>query len=204
MKDRETQLAFIKARAEGKSFSTISQELGIAKATCSSWEHTLKGDIEAMKRANLEELYTEYNMAREARIESIGTIVNALDEAIANKLDRIQYLTIDKLLDLKLKYNKELREEYIEPVEVNTDDTLNGLLEQFNQLYVDSKSGKISPALIKTQISILEAKRETIFKIAGEQEREEQDPFSFDTSYTSRIIRHEDGQDAGTDTIIQA
>lgn len=70
MKDTETKLAFIKARAEGKSYSTITKELGIAKATCTSWEQSLKGDIEAMKRAQTEELYTAYNMKREARIKA--------------------------------------------------------------------------------------------------------------------------------------
>ena len=68
MKDRETQLAFIKARAEGKSYSTITRELGIAKATCTSWEQSLRAEIEAMRQAQLEELYTAYNMKREARI----------------------------------------------------------------------------------------------------------------------------------------
>lgn len=33
MKDTETKLAFIRARAEGKSYSKIQEELGIAKAT---------------------------------------------------------------------------------------------------------------------------------------------------------------------------
>lgn len=83
MKDTETKLAFIKARAEGKSYSTITKELGIAKATCTSWEQSLKGDIEAMKRAQTEELYTAYNMKREARIKALGEIVQGLDKAIA-------------------------------------------------------------------------------------------------------------------------
>lgn len=156
MKDTETKLAFIKARAEGKSYSTITKELGIAKATCTSWEQALKEDIEAMKRAQTEELYTAYNMKRETRIKALGDILQGLDKAIADK--PLEELPLDKLLELRLKYARELKTECIEPVEITTDDTLEGLLEQYNQLYRDSKTGKYSPADIKAQIAVLDAK----------------------------------------------
>lgn len=192
MKDRETQLAFIQARAEGKSYSTITKELGIAKATCTSWEQSLKVDIEALKQAHLEELYTAYNMKREARIKTLGTILNGLDKAIAEK--PLEELPADKLLELRLKYGRELKEEYKEPVEAETDDTLDGLLEQYNQLYSGSKAGSYSPADIKAQLSILDAKRDTIYRLALERSREEENPLSldFNKEYKSKVIRHDD------------
>ena len=196
MKDNETKLAFIQARAEGKSYSTITRELGIAKATCASWEQSLRGDIEALKQAQLEELYTAYNMKREARIKALGGIVQGLDNAIAQK--PLEELPADKLLELRLKYGRELKEEYIEPVELDTDDTLDGLLEQYNQLYRESKTGNYTPADIKAQLSILDAKRETLYRLAGEQAREEEDPLGFDflEGYKSKVIRHENRRDA--------
>ncbi len=195
MKDRETRLAFVKARAEGKSYSAIQKELGIAKATCSNWEHELKGDIETMKRAQLEELYTSYNMKREARIAKLGDILKDLDKAIADK--PLEEIPLDKLLDLRLRYARELKEEYLEPVEITTDNTLDGLLEQYNQLYIDSKTGKYSPADIKAQLSILDAKKDTMYKLAGEQDKEEASPFDLALeAHRSRIIRHEEGRDA--------
>lgn len=197
MKDNETKLAFIQARAEGKSYSTITRELGIAKATCASWEQSLRGDIETLKQAQLEELYTAYNMKREARIKALGGIVQGLDNAIAQK--PLEELPADKLLELRLKYGRELKEEYIEPVELDTDDTLDGLLEQYNQLYRESKTGNYTPADIKAQLSILDAKRETLYRLAGEQAREEEDPLGFDfleKGYVSKVIRHEDRRDA--------
>lgn len=195
MKDRETQLAFIKARAEGKSYSTITRELGIAKATCTSWEQSLRAEIEAMRQAQLEELYTAYNMKREARIKTLGTILQGLDKAIAEK--PLEELPADKLLELRLKYGRELKAEYTEPVELETDDTLDGLLEQYNQLYRESKAGSYTPADIKAQLSILDAKRDTIYRLAGEQSREEESPLDFGFSeYTSKIIRHEDRREA--------
>ena len=194
MKDTETKLAFIKARAEGKSYSTITKELGIAKATCTSWEQSLKGDIEAMKRAQTEELYTAYNMKREARIKALGEIVQGLDKAIADK--PLEELPLDKLLELRLKYARELKEEYLEPVELETDNTLDGLLEQYNQLYKDSKTGKYNPADVKAQLAILDAKRDTLYRISGELTKEEESGLVnmadlFNREYESKLLRRD-------------
>lgn len=198
MKDRETQLAFIQARAEGKSYSTITKELGIAKATCSSWEKSFKEDIDAMRQERLEELYTAYSMKREARIESLGSILQEIDTALADKLFRC--MDTEKLLELKLKYMRALKEEYKEPVELETDNTLDGLLEQYNRLFSEAQAGNFTPAEIKAHLSILDAKRDTIYRLAGEQSREEEgsplDFSSFDKPYTSKVIRHVDRRGA--------
>lgn len=193
MKDRDTQLAFIKARSEGKSYSTITKELGIAKATCTSWEKTFKEEIATMKREQLEELYTAYSMKREARIKQLGCILQAIDTAISKK--PLDMLPAEKLLDLRLKYARELKAEYEEPAEVETDNTLDGLLEQYNQLYLDSKAGKYSPADIKAQLSILDAKKDIIYSLAEEQRKEENIlDLDFSATYNSKLIRHADGQ----------
>ena len=189
MKENETKLAFIKARAEGKSYSTITRELGIAKATCTSWEQSLKADIEALKRAQLDELYTSYNMTREARIKELGGIIQGLDNAIATK--NLEDLPLDKLLELRLKYGRELKTEYREPIEVDTDDTLDGLLEQYNRLLIESKAKAFTPAEVKAQLSILDAKRATLFNISNELIKEDDTPLSFQLEYTSAILRHE-------------
>ena len=195
LKDRETKLAFVKARAEGKSYSTITKELGIAKATCTSWEQSLRGEIDTMRQAQLEELYTAYGMKREARIKALGDIVQGIDKTLADK--PLEELPADKLLELRLKYAKELRAEYVEPVELETDDTLDGLLEQYNQLYRESRKGSYTPAEVKAQLSILDAKRDIIYRLAGEKTREEDNPLDLDFGkYTSKIIRHEDRLDA--------
>ena len=167
MKDNEKRLAFIKARAQGKSYNTIAKELEISKSTCTKWEQDLKTDVEALKQANTEELYTSYNMTREARIKGIGELLKGIDEAIAQK--DLTELPLDKLLEYRLKYARELKEEYIEPVEELEEDSLEGILAQYNKLYKDSKSGVVSPAQIKAQLSILGAKTVAI--------RELEDPF---------------------------
>ena len=197
MKDTETRLAFIKARAEGKSYSKIQEELGIAKATCSSWEQELKADIEAMKRAQVEELYTAYNMKREARIKALGETIAQIDTALEGK-DLLEADPL-KLLELKLKYHRALKEEYLEPVEIETDNTLDGLLEEYNRLYTEAKTGKYSPADIKAQLSILDGLRDAMIRLANEQEHDGESPLDFldmDKVKHSRLLRRVDEERA--------
>lgn len=194
MKDTETKLAFVQARAEGKSYSTIKKELGIAKATCSSWEHELRAEIQALKNEKMEELYTTYSMGREARITALGEALETIETKIQE--DVWSKVSTKDLLELKLKYIKALKEEYIEPVEIETDDTLEGLLEQYNQLYRDSKTGKYNPAEIKAQLAILDAKRDTLYRISGELTKEEESGVMdmadiFGKEYESKLLRRE-------------
>lgn len=193
MKDTETRIAFIQARAEGKSYDTIAQELGVSKGTCTNWERELRTDIEALKQAQLDELYTAYNMKRDARIKALGDFLRDIDTALQGKdLDEIP---ADKLLDLRLKYSRELRTEYIEPVDLpQGDNTLDELIEQYDALYRDAKTGRYTPADIKAQLSILEAKRATLTAINGEIQKEtasREDPLEmgFTTPYNSELVR---------------
>lgn len=160
MKDTEKKLEYVRLRASGKSYSFIAKELGISKSTCSSWEKELKTDIETLRQGSLQELYTSYNMTREARITKLGKALESIDEALAQK--DLAELPADKLLELKLKYERGLKTEYTEPLADAGADTVKGLLEQYNKLYTASQSGQYSPAQIKAQLSILEAKRTAI------------------------------------------
>ena len=160
MKDTEKKLEYVRLRASGKSYSFIAKELGISKSTCSSWEKELKTDIETLRQDSLQELYTSYNMTREARITKLGKALESIDEALAQK--DLAELPADKLLELKLKYERERKTEYTEPLADAGADTVKGLLEQYNKLYTASQSGQYSPAQIKAQLSILEAKRTAI------------------------------------------
>lgn len=192
MKDNDKKLTFIKARAEGKSYRVISSELGISKSTCSSWEHSLADQIEELKKDTLEELYTSYSMTKEARINKLGSLLSDIDGAIASK--DFSELPLDKLLELRLKYGRELQTEYREPATAS-DDTLDGILEEYNRLYEDSRSGRLTPSEAKAQLSILDGKRDLLYRIATEETREEKEgSFELDLGYTSKLIRHEGGE----------
>jgi len=190
MKDNDTKRAFIKARAEGKSYSKITEELGIAKATCSNWEKEYRSQIEELRQAQLEELYTAYSMTKEARIEAIGGIIQRIDEARGITDKPLETLPEDKLLELRLKYMRELQTEYREPVKPASDNTLDGLLEDYDRLYLDSQSGKLSPSEVRAQLSILDTKRDTLYKVASEKIKEEEEDLTITLGYESPLLRH--------------
>lgn len=167
MKGTEKKLEYVKARAEGKSYSTIARELHISKSTCSNWERELEADIRALKEERLEELFSSYRMTREARIAVLGGVLNEIDTALQEK--DLRKIPADKLLELKLKYVRELKADYTEPIEDTGGDTTEGLLEQYNRLYTASKSGKYSPAQIKAQLAILDAKKQTLIALDNEK-----------------------------------
>lgn len=160
MKTTEKKLEYVRLRAEGHSYSSIAKELGISKSTCSSWEKELREDIEACKGEKLRELYTSYRLTKEARVEELGKTLQGITQALEGK--DLAELPADKLLELKLKYQRELKTEYTEPLEDAGEDTIEGLLEQYNRLYTASQSGQYSPAQIKAQLAILDAKKATI------------------------------------------
>ena len=173
MKDTKTKEAFITARVEGKSYSTIAKELGISKGTCTSWAKELKEEISELRQERLEDLYDTYQMTREARIQKIGNIIKTIDKTIEEKgLDEVP---ADKLLSLKLKYEQELQGEYTEDPLDSTDDTLESLLEQYNRIYEDARAGRLSASDVKTQLNILEAKKHILEIMATEKTRQNTD-----------------------------
>lgn len=197
MKDEATKRKFIELRAEGKSYRAIHEELGIAKATCSSWEKSLADQISEARRERLEELYTSYSMTREARIEKLGEIIQRIDEARGNSEKPLELIGEDRLLELRLKYERELQTLYKEPETASEDSTLDGLLEEYNRLYSEARSGRWTASEVRAQLSVLDAKRDTLYRIASEEEKEEkEDLASMALGYTSKLIRHEDEEEA--------
>ena len=196
MKDNKTKLDFIKARAEGKSYRTISKELKISISTCSEWENSLADQIAQTKKEELDELYSSYNMTKQARIKELGEIIKRIDEAREHIADKpLETLPEDRLIELRLKVMKELQAEYREPV-ASSDDTLDGLLEEYNRIYEESRSGKLTATEAKAQLSILDGKRDILYRIASEETREETEgSLNFDLSYTSKLLRHGDEED---------
>jgi hypothetical protein len=108
----EKKLKFIELRAKGLSYRQIEQELNIGRSACGEWNEELKEEIVKRKAEYLEELYHNYYMLREARIEKLGDIFKKLDKELASR--DITDLSTKELLDYYLKYLSELKEEYID------------------------------------------------------------------------------------------
>lgn len=106
MKDEATKRAFIRLRAEGKSYTAIAAELNISKSTCTAWERELQAEITEAQQITRDELTTAYRMTAEARVKALGETLESIDNALAQK--DLTQLPADKLLALKLKYTNAL------------------------------------------------------------------------------------------------
>ena len=104
---------FIELRAKGWSYDKIAKELGKAKQTLIDWGKELEDEIANLKALELEALYEKYYLLKESRIETFGELVKKLkDEVMSRDLSEVP---TDKLLELLLKYENQLKDEVIEP-----------------------------------------------------------------------------------------
>lgn len=154
MKTADKKRDFIRLRAEGKSYRAIEQEIGVSRSTCGEWERELRADIDALRHESLEELYTQYGMAREARIRRIGETLRRIDSAL-EEVD-LSTLSPERLLDFKLKYNAALREEYSAAAPLEATGAATDTLEAIQELYRRTAFGDTTIEQAKTELSILD------------------------------------------------
>lgn len=145
MKPQETKLEFVRLRAEGQSYDKIAEALHISKATCTAWERELKADIARLQQEGLNELYTSYGMAKEARIRRIGDTLQRIDTA----LEEADLTTVapERLLDFKLKYTQALREEFTgltPPPAMESGGTPEEVQAAFTDIYTRVRRGDIT------------------------------------------------------------
>ena len=144
MKTTEQKAQFIELRAQGQSFNKIADALHISKSTCSAWQGELETEIAEREQEHLQELFSLYSMHKQGRIKRLGDTINQIDAAIAEK--DLTELPADKLLELKLKYQKELKAEYIDPVTPITESSLEAILLQYVTILEKTQSGEINAA----------------------------------------------------------
>ena len=114
MESIETKERFIELRAKGWSFDKIAKELGKAKQTLIDWSKELKDEVANRKALELEALYEAYYLLKENRLQTFGGLLNKIkDEVLSRDLSDVP---TDKLLDLFLKYNSQIKEEIVEPI----------------------------------------------------------------------------------------
>lgn len=153
MKTADKKREFIRLRAEGKSYRAIEAEIGVSRSTLGEWEKDLRADIDRLRHESLEELYTQYGMAREARIRRIGETLRRLDEALA-EVD-LSAMPPEKLLDFKLKYSAALRDEYSAAAPAEASGAAEDTLEAIIDLYRRTASGDTTIEQAKTELNIL-------------------------------------------------
>mgnify|MGYP001225760615 CR=1 FL=1 len=110
----ETKEKFIELRAKGWSFDKIAKQLGKAKQTLIDWSKELQEEIANRKALELEVLYETYYLHRESRLQMFGAMLTKIKEEVEKR--DLSDVPTDKLLDLFLKYNSQVKEEMIEPI----------------------------------------------------------------------------------------
>jgi transposase len=156
MKSQECKNEFIRLRAEGKSYSHIASVLNISKATCTSWERELKGQITELKREQLNDLYDDYHMTRENRIRRLGDTLSMIETALAS-VDLV-LVSPEKLLDYKLKYVAALKEEMLDltpPRRLEDNFTSKDILNTLGDLLSRVQAGDVSAAQAGREVAVI-------------------------------------------------
>ncbi len=155
MEGSEKRIKFIEMRAEGLPYRAISKELNISRGTCGQWNAELKKEIAELKRDKLSELFNSYFMMKEARIKQLGETLKKINKALEDK--DLNEIPAEKLLDFKVKYISELKDEYID---LDADKSMqemdtNSILKEFSSLLERVRDGNITQAQANKEISIL-------------------------------------------------
>lgn len=114
METTELKERFIELRAKGWSFDKIAKETGKAKQTLIDWSRELQDEIANRKALELEALYESYYLMRENRLQTFGAMLTKIKEEVKRR--DLSDVPTDKLLELLLKYNSQVKEEIVEPI----------------------------------------------------------------------------------------
>ena len=105
---------FIELRAKGWSYDKIGKELGKAKQTLIDWSKELQDEIANLKALELEALYEKYYLLKETRLQTFGEMLTKIKTEVESR--DLSDVPTDKLLELLLKYNSQVKEEIVEPI----------------------------------------------------------------------------------------
>lgn len=114
METTELKERFIELRAKGWSFDKIAKEIGKAKQTLIDWSKELQEEIANKKALELEALYENYYLLKENRLQTFGAMITKIKEEVERR--DLSDVPTDKLLELLLKYNSQVKEEIVEPI----------------------------------------------------------------------------------------
>lgn len=109
----DLKLQFVAYRAKGWSYAKISRKLRVSKGTLANWSQELEEEIASLKAMELEALFESYFLLKEARVRLLGDQIKAIQRELKGR--ELKDIPTEKLLELLLRYYSELREEYVEP-----------------------------------------------------------------------------------------
>ena len=113
MKDAEIRVKFCELRAAGKSYATLTKELGVSEMTCCRWAKDRKAEVEELRRIQNDALRERLLLAESAKLERLRGVFDRMETAIAN-LD-FQTIPPEKLLKWYMDIMDKLNESACKP-----------------------------------------------------------------------------------------
>jgi len=146
MEKIETKEKFIELRAKGWSFDKIAKELKKSKQTLINWSKEYKEKIANLKALELEVIYEKHYLLKENRLNSFGSLLTKIKKEIDSR--DLKDIPTEKLLDLFLRYNTVIKDEYVEPIfkssEALREEALEReLIEELSSLFTNSRKLKV-------------------------------------------------------------
>jgi len=124
MKSKEVKEKFIGLRAEGLSFSKISEKIKTSVPILMKWEKEYSREIDELKYLEFETLREKFLMGTKARLESYGEVLTKAKEELKSR--GLKDVSSDKLLnminDLENKFRDELKR-----ISCHSEETTEGL-----------------------------------------------------------------------------
>lgn len=109
MKKAELKEKFIELRAVGHSYVKISEMIGVSKQTLINWSREFQSEIENLRNIETEALQQQFYLAKQSRIELLGTVLEKVKGEIAKR--DFRDVTSDRLIELSMKLCKCLDQE---------------------------------------------------------------------------------------------
>jgi len=160
----EQKSKFILLRAKGKSYSKITEELGVSKGTLVNWNAELEAEISQARSVELEALQEEYFLLKEGRIRLLGEQLKTIQTEIGKR--DLSKVKTEKLLELQLRYFSELKGEYVragQRTEIGPKlnsreigDQLEMLLARYRAGEIDESQAKLEQAVLQSMLKAIE------------------------------------------------
>ncbi|MGZ4931803.1 MAG: hypothetical protein ACXV5P_05870 [Halobacteriota archaeon] len=154
MKDYKTKQQFITLRAQGKSYNTISLELGVSKPTLIKWGREAREEVENLTAIELDALKERYRLTRNAQVKRYGQqLERALQELETRDFSDVP---TDKLLNVIVKIDAQLEHTCPTPIIRDDEELLRAKKAKEHEFAIDVDSSVIhAPDLVKLPLDVL-------------------------------------------------
>ena len=185
----EKKQQFVELRAKGYSYSRIASWLKVGKSTLSEWNKELAQEVAKLRAMELEALQEKYWLHKEGRIKLLGEQVKSIQKELKGR--DFTDVPTDKLLDLLLRYEKQLGEEIgeLQSTETGTDpndpeNVPKSISQALQELYSFYSLGLLRDEQVKQSLGLLGA-----FLKANEQMAIEERLLTVETLLAQETLR---------------